>query len=199
MIHSPLGSLFQSKPRSGRKTISYRFFFPDAPSFPMDPIEYIPIGIMHTPYTDSGKMPIQPTGARGIPGEIEIEPQFIPALDDLEGFSRIIVLYHFHRSRKWSLRVIPFLDTQPRGLFATRAPSRPNPIGISIIRLTGIEGSLIRVMDVDILDGTPVLDIKPYIPDFDSFPDERIGWMTKRSDGAARVISDDRFSPTDRS
>jgi tRNA-Thr(GGU) m(6)t(6)A37 methyltransferase TsaA len=163
----------------------------------MDPIKYTPIGIMHTPYIGSGKMPIQPTGARGIRGEIEIEPQFIPALDDLEGFSRIIVLYHFHRSREWSLRVIPFLDTQPRGLFATRAPSRPNPIGISMLRLTGIDGSLLRVMDVDILDGTPVLDIKPYIPDFDSFPEEKIGWMTNRSNGAARMISDDRFSPTD--
>jgi tRNA-Thr(GGU) m(6)t(6)A37 methyltransferase TsaA len=163
----------------------------------MDHIQYTPIGVIHSPFSDSAKMPIQPSGARGIPGEIEIEPQFIPALDDLEGFSRIIVLYHFHRVRKCSLRVIPFLDTRPRGLFATRAPSRPNPIGISVVRLTGVEGSLIRVTDIDVLDGTPVLDIKPYIPDFDSFPEERIGWMTGKSAGVVRGTSDDRFGPSD--
>lgn len=161
---------------------------------PPDPvIQYRPVGILHTPFTELSCMPIQPAGAQGIPGELEIYPEFVPGLDDVEGFSRIFVIYHFHRVSGYSLRVIPFMDTTERGLFATRAPCRPNPIGISVLRLVSREGPVLKVMDVDMADETPVLDIKPYIPDFDSYPVERSGWMEGKSADARHVRSDDRF------
>jgi len=117
-----------------------------------------------------------------------------PGLADLAGFSRIIVLYLFHRSQGYALTVIPFLDTRPRGLFATRAPRRPNPIGLSVLRLTGMEGIRLLVEDVDILDGTPVLDIKPYVPSFDAFPHEASGWFGEVSRDPAVVRADHRFT-----
>jgi tRNA (adenine37-N6)-methyltransferase len=160
----------------------------------MDMIQYRPVGIIHTPFSDLTCMPIQPPGARGVPGEIDVYPEFAPALDDLEGFSRVIVIYHFHQAKGFALHVTPFLDEVPRGLFATRAPCRPNPIGLSVIRIVRREDATLRVMDVDMADGTPVLDIKPYIPDFDSYPDERCGWMSGRSASAGRMASDNRFS-----
>lgn len=164
----------------------------------MDRIQYRPVGIIHTPFQDLTCMPIQPAGARGVHGEIVINPEYTSGLNDLEGFSRIIVIYHFHQVRGYALHITPFLDTVPRGLFATRAPCRPNPIGLSVLRMVCREDSLLRVMDVDMADGTPVLDIKPYIPDFDSYPDERCGWMSGKSNEAGWITSDDRFSDLSR-
>ena len=121
-------------------------------------IEYEPIGIIHTPFTDLEGMPIQPAGASGGKGTVEILPEYAEGLADLDGFSHIVLLYHFHRSTGFKLRVTPFLDDQPRGLFATRAPKRPNPIGLSVVKLVKVEGPVVRVENVDVLDGTPLLD-----------------------------------------
>ena len=138
-------------------------------------------------------MPIQPTGAREVRGTVEILPEFIEGLKDLDGFSHIILLYHFHRVKGVSLSVTPFLDSQTRGLFATRAPRRPNPIGLSIVKLSRIEGNVLHIENVDILDGTPVLDIKPYVPAFDQYLDSRVGWLEKVKDKVREKRSDDRF------
>jgi len=154
---------------------------------------YRPIGIIRSPYHDPEGMPVQPGGARGVRGEVEIYQEYRAGLADLDGFSRIILLYPFHRSERYSLTVTPFLDTRPRGLFATRAPRRPNAIGLSIVRLSGIQDGVLAIEDVDILDGTPLLDIKPYVPAFDSYPHERAGWLTGCEAKLGRARSDGRF------
>ena len=138
-------------------------------------------------------MPIQPTGASGIQAIVEVFPEFAEGLRDLEGFSHIILLYHFHRVQESRLTVTPFLDSQPRGVFATRAPKRPNPIGLSIVKLLGVEQSILHVENVDILDGTPLLDIKPYVPEFDQHPADRVGWLEQAKGSVQRTRSDDRF------
>jgi len=127
-------------------------------------IAYTPIGTIHTPFTDLADMPIQPSGESSAPGTVRLDPLFAPALKDLDGFSHVILIYHFHRSKRVDLTVTPFMDSEPRGLFATRAPTRPNPIGISVVALRGVKGNIIQLGNVDILDGTPLLDIKPYVP-----------------------------------
>jgi len=152
-----------------------------------------PIGIIHTPFTKPEGMPIQPAGAAGIRGTIEVFEEFSPGLKDLDGFSHIILLYHFHRSHGFRLRVVPFLDSEPRGLFATRAPKRPNPIGISVVRLDKTENGVLQIQDVDILDGTPLLDIKPYVPAFDSIANIRVGWLEQSGKSVSSHRSDDRF------
>ncbi|MFP3982883.1 MAG: tRNA (N6-threonylcarbamoyladenosine(37)-N6)-methyltransferase TrmO [Desulfurivibrionaceae bacterium] len=152
-----------------------------------------PIGIIHSPFKELEDMPIQPAGATDIKGTAEIREDFRSGLKDLDGFSHIILLYYFHYSRSVNLRVMPFLDSEPRGLFATRAPSRPNPIGLSIVRLDRIEGGLIYIRNVDILDGTPLLDIKPYVPEFDTQMEVRTGWLEKSGDKVSELKSDDRF------
>jgi tRNA-Thr(GGU) m(6)t(6)A37 methyltransferase TsaA len=159
----------------------------------MTELVFTPIGTVRSPFHDPRDMPIQPVGARGVRGTIELDPIYAAGLKDLEGFSRIIILYHFHRSEGYSLEVVPFLDKTPRGIFATRAPRRPNAIGISILRLVAVEGATLTVEDVDILDGTPVLDIKPYVPAFDAYPDERSGWLATTSETARTMRSDGRF------
>jgi tRNA-Thr(GGU) m(6)t(6)A37 methyltransferase TsaA len=156
-------------------------------------IEYESIGIIHSPFTDISGMPIQPGGAAGIRGTIEISSEFADGLKDLEGFSHIILLYHFHRVRESKLTVTPFLDSRPRGVFATRAPKRPNPIGLSIVKLLKVEGSILHIENVDILDGTPLLDIKPYIPETDHQVVERIGWLEDKMGKMRKEKSDDRF------
>ena len=161
---------------------------PDLPAF-----TFVPIGTIHTPFTDPAGMPIQPAGAKGVKGTIRIHEQYRDGLRDLEGFSRVILIYAFHRSKGFSLEVIPFLDTRPHGVFATRAPRRPNAIGISVVRLVTVAGSTLVVEDVDILDGTPLLDIKPYVPAFDAFPDGKAGWFDSCCGDARTTISDDRF------
>jgi tRNA-Thr(GGU) m(6)t(6)A37 methyltransferase TsaA len=156
-------------------------------------ITYQPIGTIYSPFQDVEGVPIQPAGARGIRGRIEILPQFVAGLKDVEGFSHIILLYHFHRAPEPRLIVTPFLDSQPRGVFATRAPARPNQIGLSVVRLLGVEGNVLHIENVDILNGTPLLDIKPYVPEFDQHPADCVGWLAGAEEGAKSQKSDDRF------
>jgi tRNA-Thr(GGU) m(6)t(6)A37 methyltransferase TsaA len=156
-------------------------------------IEYHPIGVIHSPFTELEGMPIQPAGAPGIQGTVELFPEYREGLQDLEGFSHLILLYHFHRSQGFDLRVIPFLDRQPRGLFATRAPKRPNPIGLSVVKLLGIQGGTLHIENIDIVDGTPLLDIKPYIPEFDGPAAVRTGWLEATGNTVAQRKSDTRF------
>lgn len=138
-------------------------------------------------------MPIQPSGATGIRGFIEILPEFVDGLKDLDGFSHIILLYHFHRIRKSKLIVTPFMDAQPRGVFSTRAPTRPNPIGLSVVRLLGGDQNILHIENVDIVDGTPLLDIKPYVPEFDQHLAGRIGWLEQARGEVRSRKSDTRF------
>jgi tRNA-Thr(GGU) m(6)t(6)A37 methyltransferase TsaA len=122
-----------------------------------------------------------------------LEEHYREGLRDLSGFSRIILLYAFHRSKGYTLEVVPFLDTVPHGIFATRAPRRPNAIGLSIVRLISVSGCELVIEDVDVLDGTPLLDIKPYVPEFDCHPDEKSGWFAGCGDRVASAKADDRF------
>jgi tRNA-Thr(GGU) m(6)t(6)A37 methyltransferase TsaA len=142
-------------------------------------LELTPIGLIHSPYLQAEGTPIQPRWAAGIEGTVELFPEFAPGLRDLDGFERIWLLYWFNRAREAQLEVVPYLDTQTHGIFATRAPSRPNSIGLSCVRLLAVEGARLRVAELDVLDGTPLLDIKPYVPDCDVFPVERIGWYAR--------------------
>lgn len=156
-------------------------------------IRFHAIGVIHTPFKTLEGMPIQPAGAAGVKGAVEVFEQYRPGLKDLEGFSHIILMYHFHGSRGFTLSVVSFLDSQPRGLFATRAPKRPNPIGLSVVQLDKIENGILYIQNVDILDNTPLLDIKPYVPEFDAPKKVRIGWLEKARKAASRKKSDDRF------
>ena len=156
-------------------------------------INYRPIGMIHSPFTDIGGMPIQPTGAAGIRGTVEVFPEFAEGLKDLDGFSHIILLYHFHLVQGAKLVVTPFMDSQPHGVFATRAPKRPNPIGLTVVRLLGIEQNILHIENVDILDGTPLLDIKPYVPDFDQPQVARVGWLEQAKGKVQSKKSDSRF------
>jgi tRNA-Thr(GGU) m(6)t(6)A37 methyltransferase TsaA len=155
--------------------------------------EFAPIGIIHSPFTELEGMPIQPAGAAGVKGTVEVFKDYRPGLKDLDGFSHIILLYHFHRSRGFNLHVVPFMDSKPRGLFATRAPKRPNPIGLSIVQLDKIVEGVLHIQNVDILDGTPLLDIKPYVPEFDAQGKVRTGWLEKTKETVSNRKSDDRF------
>jgi tRNA-Thr(GGU) m(6)t(6)A37 methyltransferase TsaA len=155
-------------------------------------IEYRPIGVVHSPFTEAEGTPIQPSRADGARGTVEIFSEFAQGLCDLEGFSHIILLCHLHRSSEWRLMVVPYLDTEPRGLFATRAPCRPNPIGLSVVRLLAVDGTTLTVADVDLIDGTPVLDIKPYVGEFDLRHEVRTGWLERARAKLDRA--DTRFS-----
>jgi len=159
----------------------------------LKPILYEPIGTIYTPFKDTQYMPIQAKGGRGIKGTIGIKPSFAEGLNDIGGFSHIMLIYHFHRSKNYSLMVRPFMDDTLHGVFATRAPKRPNPIGISVVRLRKVEGRVLYIEDVDIVNGTPLLDIKPYIPDIDAFRTKRIGWLSKKTKGFRKAKSDRRF------
>ncbi|MEL7641368.1 MAG: tRNA (N6-threonylcarbamoyladenosine(37)-N6)-methyltransferase TrmO [Solidesulfovibrio sp.] len=155
-----------------------------------------PIGVIRSPFTALAGMPIQPGGARETLGRLELDPALAPALADLDGFSHIYLLYLFHASKGYNLTVTPYLDDTPRGLFATRAPKRPNPIGLSVVELVAVEGSVVQVRGVDVLDGTPLLDIKPYAPAFDAPAGPvRSGWLEGRGGTVAATRSDDRFVP----
>jgi len=157
--------------------------------------EVAPIGVVHGPFLAQAGTPPQPALAgEDAVGTIEILPGYADGLDDLDGFERIWVLSWLDRSGPVRLHVVPYHETAERGLFATRAPSRPNPIGLSALRLLRREGPLLRVADLDLLDGTPVLDIKPYSPRFDVFPDARSGWITPERIRPERP-ADGRFGP----
>lgn len=156
-------------------------------------IVYKPIGIIHSPFHSLEEMPIQPTSNASQPGSVEIYPDYIDGLKDLEGFSHIYLLYHFHKVYQSRLLVTPFLDKEPHGIFSTRAPGRPNPIGLSLVEIVRIENNLIQIAQVDVLDGTPVLDLKPYVPEFESVHDVRIGWLEQAKGQIPTRKSDDRF------
>jgi len=159
----------------------------------MKEIRYHPIGVIHSPFKDISGVPIQSTGAQGIKGTVEIVPQYSKGLEGIEGFSYIILLYHFHLSKGFSLKVMPFLSEGEQGIFATRAPKRPNPIGISIVKLIQVRGTTLYVEDVDIVDNTPLLDMKPYVPQFDVRDTEKIGWLTERVADVKQTKADNRF------
>lgn len=152
-----------------------------------------PIGIIHSPFQDLKDMPIQPKGAKDTLGTVEIEQKYMEGLQDLDGFSHIYLLYIFHEAARTALTVTPFMDTTPRGVFSTRSPLRPNHIGLSIVELAGVEKNLVKVRGIDILDGTPLLDIKPYIEAFDGINNSRSGWMKATSDAVKKKRSDSRF------
>src|SRR5262245_45506519 len=161
----------------------------------MNPICFQPIGLIHSPYTETAGMPIQSVAARGVKGSIELYPEYVLGLKDLDGFSHLWLLYHLHRVEGASLTVTPFLDDRPHGVFATRSPRRPNPIGLSVVRLVRVEGAALHVEDVDVVDGTPLLDIKPYVPAFDVRAADAIGWFTDNVDRVFTTRADDRFRP----
>ena len=150
-----------------------------------------PIGIIHSPFAESGGTPIQVKFAGDVEGSIEFFEEFVPALKDLDGFERIWLLFWFDRAKEYKPLITPYLETVKRGLFATRAPSRPNPIGVSCVKLLGIKANILKIGGLDILDGTPLLDIKPYAPRFDCFEVSRSGWLDGVGDREARA--DGRF------
>jgi len=156
-----------------------------------DRMTFTPIGTIHSPFCRAADAPVQSAIAADVEGWVEIFPEFINGLKGLEGFDRIWLFYWFDRAKPPQLLVRPFLDQQEHGVFATRAPCRPNPIGLSCVRLLGIEGRRLRIGELDILDETPLLDIKPYVPAFDSFPADRIGWLEGKS--LKSVVADGRF------
>ncbi|MGA2797600.1 MAG: tRNA (N6-threonylcarbamoyladenosine(37)-N6)-methyltransferase TrmO [Thermoguttaceae bacterium] len=154
-------------------------------------IEFQPIGIVNSPFKEQPGTPIQPLYAENARGKIEIFEPYRAALKDLSGFSRVWLIYYFDRAKTWEPMVVPYRDVRQRGLFATRAPARPNAIGISAAKLIAVEEDSIEVEEIDVLDGTPVLDIKPYVPKFDSYPNEKAGWYDNES--VNRITADNRF------
>lgn len=154
----------------------------DAPvrsNSPPDRLEVTPIGVVHSPWKDKHGTPRQPAFARGVAGQIEVVAgaEYEHALEDLETWSHIWVIFWFHRNTGWNPKVLPPRSEKKRGVFATRSPHRPNPIGISVLRLERIEGRVLHVLDVDLLDQTPVLDLKPYVAYSDSVPAAGGGWL----------------------
>ena len=151
------------------------------------PMTLHPIGVIHGPHLQAEETPIQPVYAQGIRGRAEILPEYMDGLRDLEGFSHVYLLYWFHKAAAPRLIVKPFLDDATHGVFATRAPCRPNPIGLSVVRLLKCEANVLHLEDVDILDGTPLLDIKPYVTRFDYREGARCGWQDKVGEQTAQI------------
>jgi tRNA-Thr(GGU) m(6)t(6)A37 methyltransferase TsaA len=160
----------------------------------MNQIKLKPIGIIHSPFKEPKGTPIQSKAGKGIKGWVEIFPKYAAGLKDIEGFSHIILVYHFHLSREFKLKVKPYLDDRLHGIFATRSPSRPNPVGISIVRLDKVEGKKLFIRDMDMVDGTPLLDIKPYVPEFDKREKIKIGWLKKKMNRLDKIKDDGRFA-----
>jgi tRNA-Thr(GGU) m(6)t(6)A37 methyltransferase TsaA len=163
----------------------------DDPQFRGALITMAPIGVIHTPFQQSEGTPIQSAVANGANGVIELFPEYALGLRDVADFERLWLIYLLDRAASPQLTTRPYLDTQDHGIFATRSPARPNHIGLSSVRLLGVEGNRLHISDVDMLDGTPLLDIKPYVPDFDCFAVNRVGWYAGKS--AKDVVADDRF------
>jgi tRNA-Thr(GGU) m(6)t(6)A37 methyltransferase TsaA len=141
-------------------------------------LEIKPIGVIRTPFKFKDKIPIQAKMSEVI-AEVEVFPDYSEGLDSLDRFSHVILLYWFHRAKSPKLKITPFLDSQERGLFSTRAPSRPNPVGLSIVRIVQIEDNIVRFQGADMLDNTPLIDIKPFVPEFDNRLDATSGWLTE--------------------
>ena len=160
----------------------------------MEQIIINPIGIIHTPFHEVENMPIQPIAAEGVKGYIELLPEYVPGLKDIEGFSHITLLYHFHKINGYNLEVVPFMDTTTRGIFATKAPKRPNAIGLSTVKLIKVEGNIIHIEQIDVLDQTPLIDIKPFYPRYDNRDNVSIGWLEKNKDlPLEKLRADNRF------
>ncbi len=159
----------------------------------MNYIIYQPIGIIHSPFKTLANIPIQNFGAKGETGTIEIFPEFKAGLKDLEGFSHLILLYHLHEITHFKLIVKPFMDTVEHGIFATRSPVRPNPIGLTVVKLIEINDNLITIENLDMLDQTPLLDIKPCLPMIDDIQNLQLGWLTGKIQNFETMKSDDRF------
>lgn len=163
----------------------------------MDKIIYKPIGVIHSEFKKKGGMPVQPTGASKIKGSVEIFSEYALGLRDLEGFSHIHLIYHFHLSKGYSLFTKPFMDDEKHGIFAIRAPRRPNAIGLSVVKLISVKKNVLEIENIDIMDGTPLLDIKPYIPAFVEAENVRIGWFSKNPHMVYTHCSDKRFHSMD--
>jgi tRNA-Thr(GGU) m(6)t(6)A37 methyltransferase TsaA len=164
----------------------------EVPPDKMD-ITFHQIGIIHSPFNRLAEMPIQPIGHASKPGRVEVFPAYAQGLDSVQGFSHVILLYFLHKAGRPKLMVTPFLDSQPRGIFATRAPTRPNPIGLSVVMVERVEDNCLYVQNLDILNGTPLLDIKPYVPEFDRPQEFRLGWLEQARGQAPEEISNERF------
>ena len=164
---------------------------PPPPPAPAPALTLQAIGVIRTPFATPAGTPIQPCYAADAEGELLLDPALAPALRDLAGFERVWLIYHLDRAGPFTPEVVPYRDTQPHGLFATRSPTRPNPIGLSVVRLLGVDGHRVRVAGVDMLDGTPLLDLKPYVPSFDAYPESRSGWFDATAED--RRVADDRF------
>lgn len=149
-------------------------------------ILYWTIGIIHSEHKEDAKTPIQPVYAKGCKGHVELYPEFVKGLRDLKEFSHIYLIYHFHKSREVKLIVKPYLQDVNRGIFSTRAPFRPNPIGLSVVELLGIKGNIIHFDGADIIDGTPLLDIKPYTAKFDLHKTQKNGWQDDVDEATAQ-------------
>ena len=160
----------------------------------MNKVVLHPIGVLRTPFRDLAEMPIQPTSTLSAPGTAEIFTQYRAGLQDLAGFSHLILLYHLHKAEHEQLQVTPFLDRVPRGVYATRAPTRPNHLGLSIVELLRVDGTTLHLNRLDMLDGTPLLDIKPYVPAFDEPQDVRCGWLENAPGQVRAARSDKRFT-----
>ncbi|WP_049889466.1 tRNA (N6-threonylcarbamoyladenosine(37)-N6)-methyltransferase TrmO [Natronolimnohabitans innermongolicus] len=157
-------------------------------------MHYESIGKIRTPFESPDGMPIQPVGDAAVEGIVELEKAYADGLKDLDGFTHCILLYHFHESDDAApLEVEPFLDDEPRGVFATRAPQRPNPIGLSVVEIESITDRNVTVNGIDVVDQTPLLDIKPFVPDFDVPSDADTGWLTASKSTIQSKQADDRF------
>jgi tRNA-Thr(GGU) m(6)t(6)A37 methyltransferase TsaA len=160
----------------------------------MKELKIRPIGIIHSPFTRPKGTPIQSVAGRGVRATVEVYPEYAEGLQDLEGFSHLILLYYCHQAKPYSLTVLPFMDSVPHGVFATRAPSRPNPIGLSVVHLVSREKNILTIEEVDILDRTPLLDIKPYISDADLRQNTRKGWLENKVQRMQTTKDDSRFA-----
>jgi tRNA-Thr(GGU) m(6)t(6)A37 methyltransferase TsaA len=160
----------------------------------LSPVTLSPIGVIHSPHTWEKEIPIQPVYAEGIKGTAEVFPEYAEGLRDIEGFSHIYLIYHFHRAKPIRLIVKPFLEDAFHGVFATRTPHRPNPIGFSVVRLIKREDNILHIEDLDVLDGTPLLDIKPYISRFDHRENVRNGWQEHIDEDLARLRGSRRYA-----
>lgn len=152
-----------------------------------------PIGKIQTPFNSIEDMPIQPKGAKDVEGIVILDEKFQEGLKDLDGFSHVYLIYNFHEVKREELTVTPFMDTQQRGVFSTRSPLRPNHIGLSIVKLKKVEDNKIFVDGIDVLNGTPLLDIKPFIEKFDGVKDSKSGWLKASQEDVINKRSDKRF------
>ncbi len=162
----------------------------------LEPVTYRPVGVVRSPFTSLEGMPLQSVAGAETLARVELRAELQPGLADLDGFSHLHLITHLHRGAPGGLEVVPFLDDQVRGIFATRSPRHPNPIGISVVRLLGVEDCILEISGIDLLDGTPVLDIKPYVPTFDCIAAERTGWLESAAQRVHQVRAGKNFDDT---